>query len=67
MRKSFDGLAALVRDHLGLDPSSGDQYLFANRRRNRLKIAYEATIPDRQATSRAAVPPVRHGNQSELR
>jgi len=38
MRRSFDGLAALVRDHLGLDPSSEDQYLFANRRRNRLKV-----------------------------
>lgn len=38
MRKSFDGLSGLVRSGLGLDPSSGDVYVFLNRRRDRLKL-----------------------------
>ena len=40
MRRSFDGLRALVRDHLQLDPFAGHLYLFANKRRDRLKILY---------------------------
>ena len=40
MRRSFDGLHALVRDHLALDPFAGHLYLFANRRKDRLKILY---------------------------
>jgi len=40
MRRSFDGLHALVRDHLQLDPFDGYLYLFANKRRDRLKILY---------------------------
>jgi transposase len=40
MRRSFDGLHALVRDHLELDPFAGHLYLFANKRRDRLKILY---------------------------
>jgi transposase len=38
MRKGFDGLFGLVRDHLGQDPLSGHLFLFANRARSRLKI-----------------------------
>ena len=37
MRKGFDGLYGLVRDHLGHDPLSGHLFLFANRVRTRLK------------------------------
>jgi transposase len=40
MRRSFDGLHALVRDHLELDAFAGHLYLFANRRRDRLKLLY---------------------------
>ena len=40
MRRSFDGLHALVRDHLQLDAFTGHLYLFANKRRDRLKILY---------------------------
>ncbi len=40
MRRSFDGLHALVRDHLQLDAFAGHLYLFANKRRDRLKILY---------------------------
>ena len=40
MRKGFDSLAALVRDHLGHDPLSGHLFLFVGRSRDRLKILY---------------------------
>ena len=40
MRRSFDGLHALVRDHLQLDAFAGHLYLFANRRKDRIKILY---------------------------
>src|SRR6266436_743917 len=38
MRKGYDGLYGLVRDKLGLEVRSGHLFLFANARRNRLKI-----------------------------
>jgi transposase len=38
MRRSFDGLSALVRNHLGEDPSSGHWFGFINRRRTQIKI-----------------------------
>ena len=37
MRKGFDGLFGLVRDHLGQDPLSGHLFLFTNRARTRVK------------------------------
>jgi transposase len=40
MRRSFDGLHALVRDHLQLDAFAGHLYLFWNRRKDRLKLLY---------------------------
>jgi len=38
MRKNFNGLYGLVRDHLDCDPESGHVFLFTNSRRNRLKL-----------------------------
>jgi transposase len=38
MRRSIDGLAALVRERLQLEPLSGHLFLFRNRRGDRLKI-----------------------------
>jgi transposase len=38
LRRSIDGLAALVRERLALDPLSGHFFLFRNRRGDRLKI-----------------------------
>ncbi|MGH6950453.1 MAG: IS66 family insertion sequence element accessory protein TnpB [Vitreimonas sp.] len=38
LRRSIDGLAALVRDRFDLDPLSGHLFLFRNRRGDRLKI-----------------------------
>src|ERR1017187_7359012 len=40
MRKSFDGLHQLVREHLELDAFGGHLFVFASRRRDRLKILY---------------------------
>lgn len=34
MRKSFDGLSALVKHTLGEDPVSGHLFVFVNRKRN---------------------------------
>ena len=38
MRKSFDGLSGVVTTALGRDPTSGDVYVFVNRRRDRIKL-----------------------------
>jgi transposase len=40
MRKSFDGRHALVREHLELDAFAGHLFVFASRRRDRVKILY---------------------------
>src|SRR5260370_41874921 len=40
MRKSFDGLRALVREHLELDAFTGHLFVFTSRRRDRVKILY---------------------------
>lgn len=43
MRRSFDGLSALVRNELGADPTNGHWYVFVNRRRTLLKVlAFDA-------------------------
>jgi transposase len=38
MRKSFDGLYALVRHRLALDPLSGGMFVFVNRRGSQLSV-----------------------------
>lgn len=40
LRKGFDGLYGLIRDRLGCDPESGHVFLFANARRDRLKLVF---------------------------
>jgi transposase len=38
MRKSFDGLSGLVRNHLRRNPTSGEVYVFLNRKRDMIKV-----------------------------
>ena len=40
MRKSYNGLSALVKNQLGDDPLSGAWYAFINRKRTQMKILY---------------------------
>jgi transposase len=40
LRRGFDGLAALVRTQLRLDPLSGHLFVFFNRKADRLKVLY---------------------------
>lgn len=40
MRRSFDGLSAMVSQVLAADPQSGHLFVFRNKRGDRLKILY---------------------------
>ena len=40
MRRGFDGLAEMVRQHLQNDPLSGHVFVFRNRRGDRVKLLY---------------------------
>ncbi|HEX3998805.1 MAG TPA: IS66 family insertion sequence element accessory protein TnpB [Pirellulales bacterium] len=40
MRKSFDGLHAIIQSEFQRDVRLGDLFLFLNRRRDRLKLTY---------------------------
>lgn len=40
MRRSFDGLYALTRQGMGLDPLSGQLFAFVNRRATQMKVLY---------------------------
>ncbi len=38
MRKSFDGLSGIVQSQLERDATSGEVFIFVNRRRNKIKL-----------------------------
>jgi transposase len=40
MRRGFDGLAGIVRNHLGADPLSGDVFVFVNRSHTQIRLLF---------------------------
>ena len=40
MRKSFNGLSAMVKNQLDADPLNGNLYVFINKRKTQMKILY---------------------------
>jgi len=40
LRRSYDGLAAIVRDSMARELMAGDLFVFINKRRNRIKILW---------------------------
>ncbi len=40
MRKSFEGLCAIVQQALMEEPTSGAYFIFLNRQRNKMKVLY---------------------------
>ena len=40
MRKSFDGLSAMARHAMNMNPLSGALFVFINRRANQMKVLY---------------------------
>lgn len=50
MRKGFDSLAALARDHLGYDPLSGHLFVFRSRRGDRVKMLWWSAMASRFTT-----------------
>jgi transposase len=40
LRRSFDGLAQMVREFVGADPLSGHLFVFRNKRGDRIKLLY---------------------------
>jgi transposase len=40
MRKSFDGLHAVARNHMGREPLEGDMFLFVARDRKQARVLY---------------------------
>jgi hypothetical protein len=46
MRKGFDGLAALVQQHLGQDPFSGQLFAFRGRRGQRPTFCIQSSLCD---------------------
>ena len=45
MRKSIDGLCAVIEDQLKMDPSSSALFLFCGRRRDRIKAVIRIFLP----------------------
>lgn len=40
LRKSFDGLCGIIRDHFREDPLCGSLFVFVNKRENMVKLLY---------------------------
>ena len=73
MRKSFDGLAQMVREFLGADPLSGHLFVFRSKRGDRLKLlywdetGYAIWYKRLEEGSFRFPPPAEHGHGIEIR
>lgn len=71
MRKSFNGLSGLVRNELGRDPTSGDVFVFLNRRRTLLKLLHWESggfvLYYKRLEEGTFVPPTIEGDQTVVR
>jgi transposase len=73
MRKSFDGLAQMVREFLGADPLSGHLFVFRSKRGDRLKLlywdetGYAIWYKRLEEGSFRFPPPPEHGHTVEMR
>ena len=71
LRKSFEGLSDLVSHQFKEDPLSGHLYVFANRRKNRIKLLYfDGTgvwVCAKRLWARAALPGPRRPSRARLR
>ena len=56
MRKGFDGLAALVQDHLARDPFSGQAFVFRGRQGHLITDALKVAETTRPGTRRQRAP-----------
>jgi hypothetical protein len=68
MRKGFEGLHGLVRDHLGHDPLSGHLFLFTNRSRTRLKgagMGWQRTMGVQQTFGERTISLARGGGSAQ--
>ena len=56
MRKGFDGLAALVQDHLRCDPFSGQAFVFRGRQGRLIKVLWwDGQVCSRSDSRRAVL------------
>jgi transposase len=70
MRKSFDGLAGIVRSDFALEPESGDLFIFLNRRATQVRILLwdrDGYCVIAKRLEAGTFRPVRDGAEGELR
>ena len=66
LTRSFDGLSALVHNHLRSDPTNGDWYVFVNRRRMMMKSTHPVSTAAQEVRPRRGFPAA-SGTQREVR
>jgi transposase len=55
-RKGMDGLAAVVKEHLRVDPFSGAIFVFRAKRADRGHVGWDGLVPVRQTARARDIP-----------